>query len=224
MTSTTRRLRFIAAGFATISLVVVGCSSAAPGSPALSSSASATDAAASAAGSVRPSAVPSVTATPTVTAAPSLPSPSSAACVLAPQTVALPSDRFTDIKVSSGAAADRLTFVFGNPSLPGPAGPPQGSLEIAQTPYTFAGSGASIEMTGDHVLQVRFSGMSLSNDVGQETYVGPPEVKPALPALRQAVMFDASEGIVGWYVGYDGPGCATLARTGSDLTLTIAHR
>ena len=226
MTTPTRRLRLVAAGFATISLVVVGCSSAASSSPAASAAvASATaSATASAGGSVQPTAVPTVTATPTVTAVPSRPSPSSAACALVPQAVALPSDRFTDIKVSSGATADRLTFVFGNPSLPGPAGPPQGSLEVAPAPYTFAGSGAPIEMAGDHVLQVRFSGMSLSNDVGQETYVGPPEVKPDLPALRQAVMFDASEGIVGWYVGYDGPGCVTLVRTTNDLTLTIDHQ
>ena len=52
--------------------------------------------------------------------------------------------------------------------------------------------------------------MSLSNDVGQETYQGPPEVTPNLPALRHAVMYDATEGIVGWYLGYDGPGCVTL--------------
>ena len=68
-------------------------------------------------------------------------------------------------------------------------------------------------MTGDHALQVRFSGMCLSNDVGQETYKGPPEVTPDLPALRRAVMYDATEGIVGWYIGYDGPGCVDLVRT-----------
>ena len=223
MTSTTRRLHLALAALASISVVVAGCGSVASSStPAASAPvASATP---SAAASVLPSVIPTVSVAPTVTARPASPSPSSAACVLVPQTFALPSDRFTDISVSSGATADRLTFVFGNPSLPGPAGPPQGSLEVAEGPYTFAGSGAPIEIAGEHVLQVRFSGMSLSNDVGQETYVGPPDVKPEFPVLRQAVMFDASEGIVGWYVGYDGPGCVTLARAGSDLTLTIVHR
>jgi hypothetical protein len=37
------------------------------------------------------------------------------------------------------------------------------------------------------------------------------------------VLYDASEGIVGWYIGYDGPGCVTLARVGSAVTVTIAH-
>ena len=224
MTVPTRRLRLIAAVFATISLVVAGCSSALSSStpPASATAASAT---ASAAASVQPSVVPAVPATPTVTAVPSSPSPLSAACVPLPQTVALPSDRFTDIRVAPGATADRLTFVFGNPSLPGPTAPPQGTLEVAQPPYTLAGSGAPIEMAGDHVLQIRFSGMSLANDVGQETYIGPRGIEePDFPSLRHAVLYDASEGIVGWYVGYDGPGCVTLLRTANDLTLTIDHR
>ena len=66
--------------------------------------------------------------------------------------------------------------------------------------------------------------MSLQNDAGEETYAGPAEVKPALPALRHAVLYDASEGVVGWYVGYDGPGCVTLARVGTTVTVTIAHQ
>lgn len=227
MTTPTSRfpLDLAGVGLATIALVVVACLyDPPPGSTPMG-------------GSARPSAAASVestathaapvtpTASPTASEVPSTPAPSSAACLLMPQTVALPSDRFTDIKEAPGATADRLTFVFGNPSLPGPAGPPEGSLEVAQAPYTSAGSGAPIEMKGEHVLQIRFSGMSLANDVGQETYVGPRGIEtPDFPSLRHAVMFDASEGIVGWYVGYDGPGCVTLVRTANDLTLTIDHR
>jgi hypothetical protein len=150
--------------------------------------------------------------------------PSTAACATLPSTGVLPSDRFVDLEVAGGASADRLTFVFGNPSLPGPAAPPQGSLDVAQPPYTQAGSGATIRMTGDRVVEVRFSGMSIANDVGQPTYSGPEEVKPALAALRHAVLFDASEGIVGWYVGYDGSGCLELVRNGNKVTLVIPHR
>lgn len=204
MTLTTRRLRPAFAGLATITLVVAACGLATP--------------------SATPSGGSSVpSATPTSTPVPSTPAPSTVACAVTPQTGQLASDRFADIRVSTGATADRLTFVFGNPSLPGPAGPPQGSLEVAQPPYTFAGSGAPIDMAGEHVVQIRFSAMSLSNDAGQETYVGPPDIRPDLPALRHAVMYDASEGIVGWYIGYDGPGCVTLSRNGNDVTVMIAH-
>ena len=137
--------------------------------------------------------------------------------------IALPSDRFTDIRVSTTPDADRLTFVFGDPSLPGPAEPPMGDLAATDPPYTFAGSGAAISMTGDHVVSVGFSGMSLQNDAGQETYGGPPSLQPDLPALRQAVLFDASEGSIGWYVGYDGPGCLAFEVTRNEVTLTIGH-
>lgn len=168
------------------------------------------------------SSMPAPTATPAPSATPLATPVASTACQVTPQTGKLPSDRLTGVKVTAGANSDSLTFHFGNPSL-GPAGPPEGSLETAVPPYTQAASGATIAVDGDHVLQVRFERMSLSNDAGQETYTGPTEFKPDLPALRQAVMYDATEGVIGWYVGYDGGGCVTLATTGFDVTLTIAH-
>lgn len=173
-----------------------------------------------------PSAVPTVSpalnASPTAAPTP-VATPSAIACAVTPQTGRLPSDRFVDLKVSAGATADTLTFVFGPPSLNSPAGAPEGSLDVAQPPYTKAGSGAAIDVIGEHVVQVGFSGMSLQNDAGEEMYLGPVEIKPALPALRHAVLFDASEGVVGWYVGYDGPGCVTFGRSGNNVTVTIDH-
>jgi hypothetical protein len=196
-------------------LLLAACASAAP-----SVSPSATPGASSPA-SVAPTASAAVVATPVPTVLPSASTPST--CPALPQSVALPSDRFTDLRVTGTTGADRLTFVFGDPSLPGPAGPPRGELEAAAPPYTSAGSGAPIAMTGDHVVVVRFSGMSLSNDAGQETYDGPTEIKPDTSGLRHAVLYDATEGVIGWYVGYDGPGCVVFARTGNDITLTIDH-
>ena len=82
---------------------------------------------------------------------------------------------------------------------------------------------AAIEVDGERVLVVRFTGMSLANDVGQPTYDGAVEIKPDLAALRHAVLFDASEGVIGWYVGYDGSGCVSLVRSGNSVTLVIEH-
>jgi hypothetical protein len=98
-----------------------------------------------------------------------------------------------------------------------------GSLEIVHPPYTQAGSGSPIVMTGDHVLQLRFTGMSLQNDAGEEMFTGPTELTPNLPALRTAVQFDASEGVVGWYIGYDGTGCVGVSHDHAGVTLTIDH-
>ena len=211
--ATPRRL----ATLLSLGLLLTACSQAASSSsPVPSPSISASP---SVAASVPPTAAPTVAPTAAPTPSPVV-SPSVAACAL-PPAGALPSDRFTDLSVASGPDGDRLTFRFGNPSLPGPASPPQGSLEVASPPYSQASSGAAIKMIGEHVLAMRFTGMSLSNDVGQPTYDGPRELKPAFEALRHAVMFDASEGNVGWYIGYDGSGCATLSRIGDNLVLVI---
>ncbi len=188
-----------------------------------------------------PSAAPSMTAAlvPAITAGPSdagtiaSPSavstriatpPAASACAVVPQTGGqLPSDRITDLQVATGATADTLTFVFGPASLGGQAGAARGSLDAAQPPYTQAGSGAAIDVIGEHVIRVRFDGMSLQNDAGEEIYKGQAEIKPSFPALRDAVVFDSSEGVIAWYIGYDGTGCVALVRSRNRLTITIAH-
>jgi hypothetical protein len=186
--------------------------------------------------------VPTSTALPSPTAAPSsVPSPSTAvtspaataaaspagpaaACAALPPAGILPSDRFTDVQVVPGDTSDSLRFAFGESSLPGPASPPMGTLAIAKPPYTNAGSGAPIRVDGDHVLQLTFTGMSLQNDVGQPTYDGLADIRQNLPALREAVLYDASEGVIGWYIGYDGDGCVSLIDDGRGLLLSIQQR
>ncbi len=227
MTPATRRL-LPASLIVVLALLVAACSSAG-GSAGPSATPVATPTASS-------SAVPSVSPTPAATATPamspsptafpsssSVPSGSASACVLRPTDIALPSDRFVAIAVSSTATADRLTFTFGNPSLPGPPSPPKGSLTFAKPPFTQAASGAPIDLVGAHALMLRFTGMSLQNDAGQPTYDGPIDLKPDLTTLRHAVLFDASEGIIGWYVGYDGAGCVAFVRAGNDLVIAITH-
>ena len=189
-------------------LVVAGCSAAAPSaSPVASPAASVAVAQSASAAPPSPTASQPPASAPAASTPPASPGPSTAGCRDLPQTVALPSDRFTDIKAVPGAAADRLTFSFGNASLPGPPAPPQGTLDVARPPYTQAASGKAITVAGDHVVQVRFTGMSLANDVGQPTYDGRTDIRGTGTAFKEAVLFDASEGVIGWYVGYDGAGC-----------------
>jgi hypothetical protein len=218
MIPATRRLPVVIVTMLAIALTAVACGqgTASPGSSAVTSPSSAPSLA-------TPAPTPAASATPSGSEAPS-PSPSAAtACTTLPAAAALPSDRFTDVTVTPGATSDRLTFVFGNGSLSAKPGLPQGALQVARPPYSQAGSGAAIDMAGDHVLKLTFTGMSLQNDAGQETYSGSTTLKPLLRALQQAVLFDASEGVVGWYIGYDGEGCVRLANDGPNVTLTIDH-
>jgi hypothetical protein len=130
----------------------------------------------------------------------------------------------TDVRIDTSGSADVITFVFGNMSLPEPPqGSSQGSLEAAVPPYTQAASGATIDVSGDHVVQIRFAGMSLSNDAGELTYDGALEFSPDLPALKALMNYDMSEGVIGWYIGYDGSGCVTLTNDGSNVILAIDH-
>ena len=233
--TTARRLASLGAGLLVVVIAILffgppGGSPAASTSPSPSAVASA---------SPGPSAEPSVSASPSVepsssaSASPSAsasseasasasPSGSTVACAVKPQTGLLSSDRVVSVKVSTSATTDFVTFVFDTGS-PSPAGPPRGDLTVARPPFTEGGSGQPIDLHGANALQVRFSGMSLSNDAGEPTFTGDPNITTDYPALKQVVMYDESEGIAAWYIGYDGTGCVTLIKDGLDIVVTIAH-
>jgi hypothetical protein len=173
--------------------------------------------------SAAPSAAPNPAGSVGPSTSPAASTPASTTACVMPPTAVLPSDRFTQVQLIPGGTADGLRFIFGNSSLPGPPSPPMGSVSGAVPPYTQAGSGEAIEVNGQHVLQLKFEGMSIQNDVGQPVYDGPTKLSPGLPAIKDAALYDASEGVVGWYIGYDGAGCPTLARDGQGLVLTIPH-
>jgi hypothetical protein len=139
-----------------------------------------------------------------------------------PEEGLLPSDRVVSVEVATSPAADFVTFVFDDGSLT-PAGPPRGELSAAAPPFTFASSGLPIDLQGQRAVQVRMVGMSLYNDVGEPTFTGDRDITVDYPALKQVVLYDESEGIAGWYIGYDGKGCVGLVRDGTDIVVTIAH-
>lgn len=145
-------------------------------------------------------------------------------CEIVDATGPLPSDRLVDVVVATAGTADLITFVFGDPALGDPPqGSPQGDLTVATPPYTQAGSGTPVVVRGGRVAELRFAGMSIVNDVGQPSYDGPRELYPELPALQSLVNFDMSEGVIGWYIGFDGSGCITLSSDDRRVTVVVNH-
>jgi hypothetical protein len=167
------------------------------------------------------SATPSPPLQPTLTPGDSV-SASATACAIESQTVVLPSDRMTNVEILGLPGRDVVRFSFGPRSLE-PTGPAKGTLDVATPPFTGGASGLPIDLGGEHALQVVFRGMSLQNDVGQLAYDGPREFAVTDPtrSLRHLVLYDESEGQLGWYVGYDGPSCATLTRNADTIELAL---
>jgi hypothetical protein len=164
-------------------------------------------------------ATPVGSASPVASASP-VPSGSSSACAVVTQTGLLPSDRLVNMVTDRTATHDLITFVFAT-STPGPGGPPRGTLEAAGPPFSYAGSGAPINLVGEHAIQVRFTNMTLASESGKPVYQGLARLLTNRPPFRDAILFDASEGVIGWYIGYDGPGCVTLERSGDNVTVMI---
>jgi hypothetical protein len=219
MHRTIRRPASILLALVTI-LALAGC-----GASGSTASPSPRPSAAIATESATPTATPTPTPTPTASATPTAaPTPTPAeACAVEPESGPLVSDRMVDVVITEGPATDDVRFVFGNPSPDRPQGPAEGRLEAAEPPYTGAASGLPIELRGEHVIQVIFTGMSIVNDIGEPTYDGQLEFRTDLPALRDVVNFDMFEGHVSWYIAYDGPGCARLATDGRDIIVSIEH-
>jgi hypothetical protein len=117
---------------------------------------------------------------------------------------------------------DIVRFLFGAGSLT-PAGPPTETISVAKPPFTEGPSGRPIAVKGKQVLQVVFRGMSLQNDVGQPTFTGERRIQAGdtSRSVRDVVIFDESEGQIGWFVGYEASSCLSLNREGDDLILAI---
>jgi len=203
-----------------LGIAVVACGSGAGATPAASQ---ATVSNPTPSPSIAPSPSPSATTTPSASApASASSSASAAACAVDRQTGLLPSDRMTNVEILGLPGRDVVRFSFGDRSLE-PKGPATGTLDVATPPFTGAASGLPIDLKGEHALQVVFRGMSLQNDVGQLAYDGPREFVVTDPtrSLRHLVLYDESEGQLGWYAGYDGPSCATLTRSGDTIELSL---
>ena len=170
---------------------------------------------------ISPSAAPSQDTSPSAAPTASV----GEACPVVPQTGQLPSDRLVAVRLSGAPTVDLITFEFGNMSVPEPPqGTSKGSLGPADRPLIHGTTGQQMEVDGDNVAGILFTGMSLMNDVGEPTYDGPLDLRlDGAVALRDVRNFDMSEGVIGWYIGYDGNGCVRLTSDAHSVTLAVDH-
>ena len=206
---------------ACLALLVVACGASTPSTPSSAAASGPPSSPAPSGGSSPAASFPPVV---TPSTGPGASASAAAACPIEPQTGRLPSDRLVDVVISQGEGADLVTFVFGDSSLPTPPqGFSNGSLDVAIPPFAEGGSGLPIKVDGERVVSVRFTGMSLSNDLGQPAYEGRTDFRPDLAALRTVVNFDRFEGAMGWLIGFDGGGCVTLSSDRRSVSVSIAH-
>ena len=187
------------------SLLVAGCGLGNSGSPE-PSEAGATAPAASGSAPASPSVVPTI--------APSAPPSGSspAACTL-PLPGPLASDTLVDTKLEHGTSGDRLVFTFGTRPPEAIAEPTIG-IVFTEPPFSMAGSGEPVSVTGDRFLKVRMDGMVVARPDGAPVFTGQRDLLTGGP-ISEAVMTDEFEGVVTWIVGLTGTGCPTVVRDSS---------
>jgi hypothetical protein len=144
------------------------------------------------------------------------------ACPVRATTVTPPSDRLIDVDTSRTSAADFITFGFGPVS--GEPLVPQGSLASAKPPFTL-NNNEVVHILGSRFLRIRFEGLLLVDEDGNDTLAGPRDLKPRLPALKELRTIDESEGVMVWIAGYTGGGCVSVdvSEKGGTVAVRIEH-
>lgn len=195
-----------------------GSSSAAPSVVAPTSTVAPSVSAPASAAPVSPAPPPSTFASP-----PTATTPSPQACTL-PGPGPLASDTLRSASLERTATGSRLTFVFGTRPPEAVAQPTIG-LGFVQPPFSMAGSGQPVAVTGERFLKIRMGGMVAARPSGEPVYTGERDLRSAGGTIRQAVMVDESEGVVTWIVGLTGTACPTVTRDavgGEKLVVELA--
>jgi hypothetical protein len=201
------RLRHLALGLCSLA-ILAGCVSS--GATSAEPSASASAAAVSASPTGATATTQPSRAAPSPTATPGQASASPGACTL-PAPGPLASDTLVDATLERTASGARLVFTFGS-RPPEAVAQPTLVVSFDEPPFTKAASGQPFTVNGDRFLQVRMDGMVIGHPNGSPVYEGQRNLRLAGSTIPQAVLYDDFEGVVGWIVGLDGPGCPTVRR------------
>jgi hypothetical protein len=110
----------------------------------------------------------------------------------------------SDVTTATDGCTDTITFTF----QPNAAPMPGYQVDYADPPFSNS-AGQEVTPAGSAFLKVRFIPAWIA-DLNQEsaplTYKGPRTMTPTgLHSVRGLAMYDASEAVVGWVIGLDGP-------------------
>jgi hypothetical protein len=117
---------------------------------------------------------------------------------------------------------DRVTFEF--TSSDGQQGPLPGYVVApANPPITQDGSGATVELEGDHFATVMFDGASGWDFLGDghQVYDGPMDFQPAFDVLAEATETGDFEAVLSWAFGLHQDSCPTVLELQDPLRLAI---
>jgi hypothetical protein len=124
-----------------------------------------------------------------------------------------------EIRTADQGAFDRITFEFDG-GLPGY------EVRYVEPPIIYDPSGETMEIEGTAFIVVRMEPAAGHDpDTGSETYTGPLELKPGLPALVEAERVGDFEGVLSWALGLSAEAdfrVTTLADP-PRLVIDIAH-
>jgi hypothetical protein len=126
----------------------------------------------------------------------------------------------TDVRIGSHEGYDRVVFEFRD-------GLPEGSLELAEPPFTHDASGLPIDVEGESFLRLILRGGTKQQDDGTSSYSGATDFDPRHPTLVHLVEGGDFEAQSTWYFGLAADSCVrvtTLEDDGSArLVIDIEH-
>lgn len=142
-----------------------------------------------------------------------------------------------DVRLSTSAGHDRMTFVFEPASYPTPdggrtpvqPGAPRYELEAARPPFAEDPSGRPMAVSGNAFSRVTFhgaSGVDLSGTTARRTYLGPRRFTPGFRVLREAQEEGDFEATLSWVLGLNRPRCPRVVELSNPtrVVVELPHR
>ncbi len=117
----------------------------------------------------------------------------------------------TDVRVGTASGYDRFVIEFDGP-VPAFTITPQDSTAFMQD-----ATGATLHLLGSSGVRVVVRGASGTDLNGRPTFIGPTDLKPGYPVLKEARQTGDFERVFSWGLGLSQPACLrVLTLTGTD--------